>query len=304
MTTLLIDEFQDVGANTISWVRATFKEIERRGMGVRTYGAPAFASLMVVGDDWQSIYGWRGSSPRFLVEFDKEFKAPNPTRVFMQENHRSHQYVVDAAEAIVKRTLGFDNKHGVAVNKKVIGHQVPVEVRELDWEHIAQTVEHHYNSDHSILVLYRKRSTKRDAKEKLAQTIETARLAKKSKKIKFLTYHSSKGLQADAVFLLGDCEITSSSPSKNDFYAQAGMGDSADPCGYDVAQQQEALRTAYVAITRAITYCYWYISWEEKVPASEKASRHIGSDEAYWNVVTPRPSPPSNGITRRPARSR
>ncbi|MFJ3008299.1 hypothetical protein [Pseudomonas fluorescens] len=46
MSTLLIDEFQDVGANTISWVRATFKEIERRGLEVRTLGAPAFASLM------------------------------------------------------------------------------------------------------------------------------------------------------------------------------------------------------------------------------------------------------------------
>lgn len=300
MTTLLIDEFQDVGANTISWVRATFKEIERRGLGVRTLGAPAYASLMAVGDDWQSIYGWRGSSPRFLIDFDKEFEAPNPTRVFMQENHRSHQYVIDAAEAIVKKTPGIDNKHGVAVNAKVVGHKVPVEVRELDWQHITQAIEHHYESGHSILVLYRKRNSKRDAKNHLAGTIERARIENRSKKIKFLTYHSSKGLQADAVFLLGDCEITSSSPSKNDFYAQAGMGDPTDPCGYDTAQQQEALRTAYVAITRAITYCYWYISWEEKVPASEKASRHIESRESYWNVIAPQPAPPTNGIKRRP----
>jgi ATP-dependent exoDNAse (exonuclease V) beta subunit len=105
-------------------------------------------------------------------------------------------------------------------------------------------VERHYDAGHSILVLYRKRDTKREAKDKLTHIIQRARDEKRSKKIKFLTYHSSKGLQADAVFLLGDCEATTSSPSRNDFYAQAGMGSSNDPCGYDTAQQQEALRTA------------------------------------------------------------
>lgn len=304
MTTLLIDEFQDVGANTISWVRATFSEIERRGLAAKTSGAPAYASVMAVGDDWQSIYGWRGSSPRFLMEFGKEFKSPKQTKVFMQENHRSHQMVVDAAEAIVNQTPGFENKHGVAVNKRVIDNQVPVEVRELDWVHLVQTVEHHYDAGRSILVLYRKRDTKKEAQTKLSDVIERAREDKRGKAIKFLTYHSSKGLQADAVFLLGDCEVTTSSPSRNDFYAQAGMANPGDPCGYDRAQQQEALRTAYVAITRAVTYCYWYISWDEKVPASEKASRYIKGHEAYWNVVTPRPAPPSDGIKRKAVKGR
>lgn len=304
MTTLLIDEFQDVGANTISWVRATFSEIERRGLTAQTLGAPAYASVMAVGDDWQSIYGWRGSSPRFLMDFGKEFKSPKLTQVFMQENHRSHQMVVDAAEAIVNQTPGFENKHGVAVNKRVIGNQVPVEVRELDWEHLVQMVEHHYDAGRSILVLYRKRDTKKDAWAKLGEVIERARQDKRSKAIKFLTYHSSKGLQADAVFLLGDCEVTTSSPSRNDFYAQAGMANPGEPCGYDLAQQQESLRTAYVAITRAVTYCYWYVSWDEKVPASEKASRYIKRDQSYWNVVTPRPARASDGIKRKARKGR
>ncbi|KHK65862.1 hypothetical protein JZ00_03515 [Pseudomonas frederiksbergensis] len=90
-----------------------------------------------------------------------------------------------------------------------------------------------------------------------------------------------------------------SSPSKNDFYAQAGMGNPSDPCGYDTAQQQEALRTAYVAITRAVTYCYWYITWDEKVPASEKASRHIVAGEAFWDVVGHRPASRSDGVKRK-----
>lgn len=302
MSTLLIDEFQDVGANTISWVRATFREIERRGLNVKTFGAPAHASLMAVGDDWQSIYGWRGSSPRFLMEFDKEFKSPAHTEVFMQENHRSHQMVVNAAESIAKKTPGFENKHGVAVNKSVIGNQVPVAVGEFDEKYLVEMVEHHYEAGHTILVLFRKRATEKEAEKALAQVLQRARDDKQKKRIKLLTYHSSKGLQADAVFLLGDCEVTNSSPSKNDFYAQAGMGSPGDPCGYDTAQQHEALRTAYVAITRAVTFCYWYITWDEKVPAYEKASRHIVADDPFWEVVGHRAVSRSDGIKRKVAK--
>jgi len=57
----------------------------------------------------------------------------------------------------------------------------------------------------------------------------------------------------DGVAGWGDCEVTTSSRSRNDFYAQAGMAIPGEPCGYDRAQQQEALRTADFAITRAVT---------------------------------------------------
>ncbi len=72
----------------------------------------------------------------------------------------------------------------------------------------------------------------------------------------------------------------------------------------DKAQQRESLRTAYVAITRAVICRYWYLSGEERVPASAKASRHIQLGEVYWYVNAPQPAPPSNGITRRAPKQR
>ena len=285
MTTLLVDEFQDVGANTISWIRATFAEIERRNLRVPTNGSPAYASLMAVGDDWQSVYGWRGSSPHYLIDFDNVFESPEPNRVLMQDNHRSHQMVIDAAEEIVKRTPGgIPGKRGAAKNQAVAEHQVPVEVREMDWNQIAADVERHYDAGDSILVLTRSNSLKEEARDALEDLRERARLERRSDQIKFLTYHSAKGLQAKAVFLLGDCDLKTSSPSKNDLYAQAGLNRPGDPCGYDTSQGEEALRTAYVAITRAITYCYWYLDDGAK-PAIERASRHIDSAQPYWNRV-------------------
>ncbi|MFS2067481.1 UvrD-helicase domain-containing protein [Pseudomonas sp. CT11-2] len=284
MTTLLVDEFQDVGANTISWIRATFAEIERRNLVVPTKGRAAHASVMAVGDDWQSIYGWRGSSPHYLLEFDKVFESPVPNQVLMQENHRSHQMVIDAAEEIVKRTPGLDNKHGTAMNPEVTEHQVPVKIQDLEWKQIAADVERHYDAGDSILVLTRSNSVKEEARDELKELVERSRFEKRSTQIKFLTYHSAKGLQAKAVFLLGDCDLKTSSPSKNDLYAQAGLSRPGDPCGYDTAQSEEALRTAYVAITRAITYCYWYLEKDESRPALEKASRHIKKTEPYWKM--------------------
>ncbi|EGH49526.1 UvrD/REP helicase, partial [Pseudomonas syringae pv. pisi str. 1704B] len=43
--------------------------------------------------DWQSIYGWRGSSPKYFMEFAKEFSSPATTRVMLSDNFRSHQHI-------------------------------------------------------------------------------------------------------------------------------------------------------------------------------------------------------------------
>jgi len=303
MTTLLIDEFQDVGSNTISWICAAFSEIKRRGLRVEAGGKPKYASLMAVGDDWQSIYGWRGSSPKFFMHFDEVFNSPKSTRVFMQENHRSHQLVIDAAEAIVRSTGGFDNKQGVAVNEKVTGAQVPVRVVGRNDKQLADRALKHYEAGHSILVLYRVGKSKEEVLPLLAPLISRAKREDRENDIKLLTYHASKGLQAKAVFLIGDCEMTTSSPYKNQVYQQAGMSVEDDPKPFDTAQCQEALRTAYVAITRAITYCYWYINKDDnRGTAMEKATRHIDPALPCWSlpvaVKTEAPAKPKHRKTR------
>ncbi|MEX5497900.1 UvrD-helicase domain-containing protein [Pseudomonas syringae] len=285
MTTLMIDEFQDVGANTISWVRATFAEIERRNMRVLTDGPPAYASLMAVGDYWQSIYGWRGSSPHFFTDFDQQFPSTSTTAVTLRDNYRSHQWVIDAAEQIVIRTGGASDKGGLAANPRVMNDKAPVKVLAHDYGHMKQEVLRHYEQSETILLLSRRRKDRDEISRQLDRLTKRAADEGRKDDIKILTYHASKGLQADAVFLLGDCEVKSSSPYKNDLYRQAKMGSQGDPCGYDTSQCHEALRTAYVAITRAIKSCYWYVDRKEaKVRVMEKASRYIDESADFWEV--------------------
>jgi superfamily I DNA/RNA helicase len=109
-------------------------------------------------------------------------------------------------------------------------------------------------------------------------------LPPQARRLKQLTYHSAKGLQADAVFLLGDCQHVTSSPYKNQVYRMAGLGKAGDSEPYDNAQKDEVLRLAYVGITRAVSHCYWYVEKPEgqalNVP---KASERVDGKKAFFD---------------------
>lgn len=82
-THIMVDEFQDT--NPVQW------EL------IRLLAEPLH-NLCVVGDDDQSIYGWRGASPHFLLGFPREY--PGAARVTLDVNHRCPPTVTDAANRL------------------------------------------------------------------------------------------------------------------------------------------------------------------------------------------------------------
>jgi len=279
---LMIDEFQDVSPQIVSWVRASLREIRRRGPDLHKGRSAQHSSLLCVGDDWQSIYGWRGSSPKYFMEFVKEFPSPASTKVLLTDNYRSHQYIIDAAEHIVRAAPAIAGKKARASGAEQ--PLLPVTVLDRDDEALALRVIAHYKAGDSILLLYRKGSEKAVFTEQLQALVDADyALAPVARRFKQLTYHSAKGLQADAVFLLGDCQHLTHSPYKNQLYRLAGLGSASETDGFDKAQRDEVLRLAYVAITRAVRHCYWYIdaSARDAVNAS-KASDRIDSSKPFF----------------------
>ncbi len=85
---VLVDEFQDTN-------RAQYELVRMLG---------AHGNVFVVGDDDQSIYGWRGAEVRNMREFQQDF--PGSTLVRLEENYRSTQVVLDAANAAIAPNAG------------------------------------------------------------------------------------------------------------------------------------------------------------------------------------------------------
>ena len=282
MSHLMIDEFQDVSPQIVSWIRASLSEIRSRGPAMHVGRGAQRSSLLCVGDDWQSIYGWRGSSPSYFMEFNKEFPSPSTTRVMLSDNYRSHQHIIDAAEHIVRAAPAIPGKKAKASGEPK--SLQPVNVLERDDQALGERLAEHYRKGHSILMLYRKSSDKLLIEKHIQSTVNVdSSLPYEARRLKQLTYHSAKGLQADAVFLLGDCQHLTSSPYKNQVYRMAGLGKTGDSEPYDSAQKDEILRLAYVGITRAVSHCYWYVEPQEPQAVNmPKASDRVAKGKPFF----------------------
>ena len=91
---ILVDEFQDI--NKVQF------EI------IKMISSP-MNNIFVVGDEDQSIYGFRGSRPDFLIEFDKYFK--NNKKVVLDINYRSYKEILDVSNKLISKNKNrYDKK--------------------------------------------------------------------------------------------------------------------------------------------------------------------------------------------------
>ena len=92
-TRVTVDEFQDTNSLQMRLLQ-------------QLVGPPYH--VCVVGDDDQSIYGWRGAEVANILEFERFF--PNPKIIRLEENYRSTQAVLHTANSLIKHNMGRREK--------------------------------------------------------------------------------------------------------------------------------------------------------------------------------------------------
>jgi DNA helicase-2/ATP-dependent DNA helicase PcrA len=111
---VLVDEYQDTNHVQYRWLQLLTGE---------------HRNLMVVGDDAQSIYGFRGADITNILNFRDAF--PDAHVVKLEQNYRSTQTILDAANAVIANNRGQTPKSLWTD----LGQGDPIKIRELDDEH-------------------------------------------------------------------------------------------------------------------------------------------------------------------------
>ncbi len=125
---LLVDEYQDTNHAQYALIRELTRPVEPQHVPADTRietdasgGIPA-AALTVVGDSDQSIYAFRGADIRNIVEFERDF--PGAEVILLEQNYRSTQTILDAANAVIANNFDRIAKNlftAVGSGEKIVG---------------------------------------------------------------------------------------------------------------------------------------------------------------------------------------
>ena len=153
---VLVDEYQDTNHAQYQWLRLLADE---------------HRNLAVVGDDSQSIYAFRHADIRNILEFEHDY--PDAEVVKLEQNYRSTQTILDAANAVINNNRAQIEKHLWTQN----GKGEPIHMREMEDEHsearyVAGQIEKHVESGGSrndVAVFYRANAQSRVLEDTLVR---------------------------------------------------------------------------------------------------------------------------------------
>lgn len=92
-TYMMVDEYQDTNAAQYKLMKLLTNDQK---------------NVAVVGDDWQSIYSWRGADFKNILNFEKDY--PNTTIIKLEQNYRSTKAILDGAHAVIEKNTQRSDK--------------------------------------------------------------------------------------------------------------------------------------------------------------------------------------------------
>jgi DNA helicase IV len=222
---ILVDEFQDVNNLQVELLKLLLTENTQ---------------LFCVGDDWQSIYGFRGSNVSYIIDFEKHFDRAGI--IVLNLNYRSTQHIVEASNEVIRNNK-FRIEKDIRASKKS-EHKIVVYAGSNEEENLAfcsnkvrELLDEGVEPE-EILFLYRRSKM---------YTPYFHYFRKEGLAVQGRTIHSAKGLEARVVFILGLTEGYGGFP---DIWLEDRIFQMIKEANYDLLMEEER-RLFYVAITRA-----------------------------------------------------
>ncbi len=121
---IMVDEYQDTNALQYTLIHLLAKKRK---------------NIFVIGDDYQSIYGWRQADIKNILNFEKDY--PEAVVITLDRNYRSTQIILDAADGVISRNV--HQRHKKLWTDVKAGEQitlVPAEDEEAEARFVAETV--------------------------------------------------------------------------------------------------------------------------------------------------------------------
>ncbi|MDO8335849.1 MAG: UvrD-helicase domain-containing protein [Candidatus Saccharibacteria bacterium] len=150
---VLIDEYQDTNASQYKLIKLLLGDNN---------------NICVVGDDWQSIYSWRGADYTNILNFERDY--PGTKVIKLEQNYRSTEAILDAAHAVITKNtsrsdkkLWTDKTGGEPV--QVIHAQSEMHEAEAVIRHVASRVGIKARDYDDFAVLYRTNAQSRSLEE-------------------------------------------------------------------------------------------------------------------------------------------
>lgn len=246
---VLFDEFQDVAEPVLEFIEVFLQD-------------PDDTRLFAVGDDWQSIYGFRGSNPQYFIEFDERFDGTAHTQLAI--NYRCPPSVVAAGTELMANSEAQQNEKAVEAFNDL--PETPV-LHTLDGVYesrvtrylvdvIEQTLSKNDMDPTDVMILSRNEKPYLvNAKAALNEhgiPVDTSNDGEDPNGVQVQTIHSSKGTEAECVILLNAVDGTLNGLPSDEKGDELLDPATANPADY----YAEERRLCYVALTRAERYLH------------------------------------------------
>jgi DNA helicase-2/ATP-dependent DNA helicase PcrA len=193
---LLVDEFQDIGMNEYDFIMALNAEHN-----------------FMVGDDWQSIYGFKGGDVHIFLSLMRD---PNWTSFEMTTNYRNSKSILTIAKSVIKEATDIINKR-VSSARDEYGYveqdskynlneyldDIKISQNYKDWFILVRTNKEIYELSNKLALAHIPYKTFKQG------NVSTEELNKimNSNTVKLLTIHASKGLENKNVIIYGNFQV-------------------------------------------------------------------------------------------------